>query len=247
VTDYAYRYYDPVTGRWPSRDPIEEEGGINLYGFVGNDGVNKWDLLGMVTLQEAHDSFKKRGGGPRNPSPRWILTRQEIFDEWYRLEKAQGIWWSSLPKCPKKLCIKQINRGGTKKAFNIFASDRSQWHDPKPPTNAEENLHPGTIWSMRSKADSLGHSNQCTYDAKGILLRTPPGSGTVDWFAPGLGGRFGHYNHDVAPVYSANILDGGASMGVISSQVTNGPSILSTPGVNLNKYYEVRPLWAEAP
>jgi hypothetical protein len=43
---YGYRYYDPVTGRWPSRDPIEEEGGINLYGFVGNDGVNKWDLLG---------------------------------------------------------------------------------------------------------------------------------------------------------------------------------------------------------
>lgn len=43
---YGYRYYDPVTGRWPSRDPIEEEGGINLYGFVGNDGINLWDNLG---------------------------------------------------------------------------------------------------------------------------------------------------------------------------------------------------------
>jgi len=32
---------------WPSRDPIGEEGGINLYGFVGNDGVNKWDILGL--------------------------------------------------------------------------------------------------------------------------------------------------------------------------------------------------------
>ncbi|MES2980668.1 MAG: RHS repeat-associated core domain-containing protein, partial [Verrucomicrobiota bacterium] len=39
--------YDPETGRWPSRDPIEEEGGINLYGFVGNDAVNHWDFLGM--------------------------------------------------------------------------------------------------------------------------------------------------------------------------------------------------------
>jgi RHS repeat-associated protein len=46
---YGYRYYDPETGRWPSRDPIEEQGGINLYGFVGNDGVNKWDLLGHVS------------------------------------------------------------------------------------------------------------------------------------------------------------------------------------------------------
>jgi uncharacterized protein RhaS with RHS repeats len=48
VTDYTYRYYDPVTGRWPSRDPIEELGGINLYGFVGNDAVDRWDLFGMT-------------------------------------------------------------------------------------------------------------------------------------------------------------------------------------------------------
>jgi RHS repeat-associated protein len=47
VTYYGYRYYDPVTGRWPSRDPIEEQGGINLYGFVGNNGVNKLDLFGL--------------------------------------------------------------------------------------------------------------------------------------------------------------------------------------------------------
>ncbi len=44
---YGYRFYDPVTGRWPSRDPIEEEGGINLYGFVGNHGINNYDILGM--------------------------------------------------------------------------------------------------------------------------------------------------------------------------------------------------------
>ena len=44
---YGYRYYDPITGSWPSRDPIEEEGGVNLYGFVGNNGVNWIDLLGL--------------------------------------------------------------------------------------------------------------------------------------------------------------------------------------------------------
>jgi integrase/recombinase XerD len=46
VAYYGYRYYDPKTGRWPSRDPIEEEGGLNLYGFVGNDGLGKIDVLG---------------------------------------------------------------------------------------------------------------------------------------------------------------------------------------------------------
>ena len=45
---YGYRYYGPQTGRWPSRDPINERGGINLYGFVGNDGVNRLDYLGLV-------------------------------------------------------------------------------------------------------------------------------------------------------------------------------------------------------
>jgi RHS repeat-associated protein len=50
VMYYGYRWYDSVTGRWPSRDPIEEEGEINLYGFVGNEAVNSWDLLGNLTL-----------------------------------------------------------------------------------------------------------------------------------------------------------------------------------------------------
>ena len=50
VTDYGYRYYDPLTGRWPCRDPIEEKGGWNLYEFVGNDGINAWDRLGNVSV-----------------------------------------------------------------------------------------------------------------------------------------------------------------------------------------------------
>ena len=37
---YGYRYYDPVTGRWPSRDPIEERGGFNLYGFLWNKSIS---------------------------------------------------------------------------------------------------------------------------------------------------------------------------------------------------------------
>jgi hypothetical protein len=41
------RYYDPKGGRFVGRDPIEEQGGLNLYGFVGNSSVNRWDFLGM--------------------------------------------------------------------------------------------------------------------------------------------------------------------------------------------------------
>jgi RHS repeat-associated protein len=44
---YGYRYFDPATGRWPSRDPIEEAGGLNLYGFAGDSAVNLIDILGL--------------------------------------------------------------------------------------------------------------------------------------------------------------------------------------------------------
>jgi len=44
---YGYRYYDPSAGRWVSRDPMEEEGGLNLNGFVFNDPVNLLDPLGL--------------------------------------------------------------------------------------------------------------------------------------------------------------------------------------------------------
>ncbi len=48
MPDYGFRYYDPVTGRWPSRDPIGERGGLNLYGMVGNDPISRWDYLGLT-------------------------------------------------------------------------------------------------------------------------------------------------------------------------------------------------------
>ena len=32
--------------RWLNRDPIEEQGGLNLYAFCGNDGINSVDYYG---------------------------------------------------------------------------------------------------------------------------------------------------------------------------------------------------------
>lgn len=56
---YGFRYYDPRTGRWPSRDPIWENGGLNIYGMLGNDSVNVWDLLGLKpTAQEICDCIE---------------------------------------------------------------------------------------------------------------------------------------------------------------------------------------------
>ena len=67
---------------WPSRDPIGELGGLNLYGFVGNDGVNRWDFFCLEganpfgLFYPGHDSdfpllddpFNLRNGLPLPPS-----------------------------------------------------------------------------------------------------------------------------------------------------------------------------------
>jgi RHS repeat-associated protein len=47
----VYRPYDPLAGRWPSRDPIGERGGFNLYRMVENDLLNRFDLLGLVSVE----------------------------------------------------------------------------------------------------------------------------------------------------------------------------------------------------
>ena len=47
---YGFRYYDPVTGRWPSRDPMVERGGLSLYAMTDNDLINFIDLMGYVKV-----------------------------------------------------------------------------------------------------------------------------------------------------------------------------------------------------
>ncbi len=42
-----FRAYDSNAGRWISRDPIEEDGGLNLYGYVENNPQTLRDLLGL--------------------------------------------------------------------------------------------------------------------------------------------------------------------------------------------------------
>lgn len=45
-----YRAYDANVGKWTSRDPIAEAGGLNLYGYVDNDPSNQADPLGLAPV-----------------------------------------------------------------------------------------------------------------------------------------------------------------------------------------------------
>ena len=76
-------YYDPKAGKWLSRDPIQEKGGINTTSFCRNDPVNNVDPLGLEAnkLYGGGHVYEPRGGwwGYSNLDPSmspWILSSE---------------------------------------------------------------------------------------------------------------------------------------------------------------------------
>ncbi|PIE62809.1 MAG: hypothetical protein CSA26_13040 [Desulfobacterales bacterium] len=88
---YGYRWYDPVAGRWPSRDPIGEEGGLNLYGFVENDGTNQWDYLGLDKNEENKcGANRERASRMRGYGLYKDMTNEQLHQKYKELECGPG-------------------------------------------------------------------------------------------------------------------------------------------------------------
>ncbi len=64
-TDYAYygyRYLNPNSGRWLSRDPINERGGKNIYSFLRNKSTSGIDPTGQAEFYGWPPGIKKPPG-----------------------------------------------------------------------------------------------------------------------------------------------------------------------------------------
>jgi RHS repeat-associated protein len=108
---YGYRFYNPITGRWPNRDPIWESGGVNLYGFVGNDGSNQYDLLGLLGCCVLEANKVKEIAENLLLSARTLgalLAGLKAHDQMSSISSAGSVG-------------KHIVRGSARKAFNEFA------------------------------------------------------------------------------------------------------------------------------
>lgn len=78
----GFRAYDPAMGRWLSRDPIGERGGMNLYGYVGNNPINAIDPLGLWLFIDWSITATVGTGGTS------IVTRRERYDNLAALKAA---------------------------------------------------------------------------------------------------------------------------------------------------------------
>jgi RHS repeat-associated protein len=74
---YGYRWYDASNGRWINRDPIEEKGGLNLYGFVYNKPYGWIDVLGREPKKIGVGEWAL-GWCKRNPNVLKGLTPEQI-------------------------------------------------------------------------------------------------------------------------------------------------------------------------
>ena len=90
---YGYRYYHPRSGRWISRDPIAEDGGLNLFGFCSNDPLNCYDLIGAIPGDVLAGQYAAK-------APQWHhLLPKEIFGsskEAKAYRKSMGITFKSM-------------------------------------------------------------------------------------------------------------------------------------------------------
>ena len=65
---YNYRHYSPALGRFLSRDPIQEQGGLNLYAILRNDTLMASDNLGLaksLTNKRCENQIKRARKNPR--------------------------------------------------------------------------------------------------------------------------------------------------------------------------------------
>jgi len=57
IANYGFRYYSPSMGRFLNRDPLLEDGGINIYAMTGNNPIGRWDYLGLDPVYDEHGDY----------------------------------------------------------------------------------------------------------------------------------------------------------------------------------------------
>jgi len=159
---------------WPSRDPIGEEGGMNLYGFVGNNSCNNIDIFGLASnlskywtksnctccLKDLSIKYGEFMGGA-NKNPQLIKHRFDIIAHF----EPKGTKLSDGRECDPDLCVvEQYVRG------QVFYNDVAP---PSLTNNHGTKVYPN-MWSADGYSTKDQDNSKTTYhswDTPGIDLQ----------------------------------------------------------------------------
>ena len=85
LSEYQYRMFNPVLGRWLNRDPIGEEGDLNVFGYCANNPIARIDFLGFEWM----GSLGENGGALTYNSPPY-KTEGPLGFLWGYIEMSIG-------------------------------------------------------------------------------------------------------------------------------------------------------------
>ena len=106
----TYRGYNPFTARWLNRDPIEENGGLNLYEYVGGNPIDSIDPLGLKPPKDIPPNV--------NPTKNISEASSMSYRQWYNAVRNKGKW-DYKQQDPKYQNFGNYNFGLTSRAVGI--------------------------------------------------------------------------------------------------------------------------------
>jgi len=201
ATHTAQAFYNPSTGRWLSRDPIEEAGSDNLYGFVGNKPVSTTDLLGLVieTSCDPIDDYLKSLGitytrtenylytfsgtdiGTGNASDKLIVTRMLAVGTVFKVSSANGSATDNLKKHVEARMT--IVRNALQANFlfdtHVFKFDREAFY--KDPQAYFDRLNNGQTVIACTALSRIIFETGNKHNPQGVRKRSRPTAGNLIW------------------------------------------------------------------
>jgi RHS repeat-associated protein len=172
----THRYYDPSTGRFLTRDPIDYAGGINLYGYVENNPVNFTDT-----------------NGP-SKGDRWYGYNDRDFHKWFhRCWKQRGD--PDANKNDIEAAHAEWLRRGSPKGGNCWGGGTPDPYPCREPVPARKRIPGPSLEEFRMQEEAARQMEQFWTKillgdaAAGAVLLAPEGAGAVVLRWIGVGGR----------------------------------------------------------
>ena len=85
---YGYRFYSPDLMRWITRDPIGEDGGVNLYAMCRNSPIDAFDALGLWRMISG--AYLVQPDSAKRPEYKYAMKILQMFDDLNKLRDNYG-------------------------------------------------------------------------------------------------------------------------------------------------------------